>query len=188
MTETVGTPITRSGGYLVRIGWKAEGFSVDAKTEGRYRAARIALTVLAIFVGVGVALFGEWLLFQVVNPIIRSRYSFIVDYPSFWQLVIYGLTFVCGWVVYRFILARVGSGLVKGAEKRDDGYSLIEQRRRAAFSKTGEFLFGFLLLAGWIGYVFYAAEWSALQLFILLLLLARIGEGFLFKFMPKPSA
>lgn len=190
MTDTVGTPITRTGGYLVRVGWKAEAYSVDAKTESRFRLTRIFMMGLAIIVGVATALFGEWLLFDVVNPIIRSRFSFVTNHPNIWFFVIYGLTFMCGTLVYLMIMAKIGTSMVRGFEKRDDGLSFMEQRRRLAFTRKRDMIVHLLglglIFSPWNPFV--AFPLPVLGKFVALVLIARIAEGLLFKFLLKKPA
>jgi hypothetical protein len=179
---TSGTSIKRAGGYLVRVGWKAEGYSVDTKTEGRYRLVKFLLAALAVAVGIAVALFGEWLLFDVVGPLVRSRTTLIAFYPMLWQLLIYGLTFICGWYIYRSILARMGNKMVHGFERRDEGFSVLEQRRRAAFSRKRDYLAGVIGLGLLLSPAIWPEDYGSLRLFVGLLILSRIVEGLLFKF------
>lgn len=152
--EMTGTPITRSGGYLIRIGWRAVGYSVDRDTESRYRTARAILFMLALVVGVGTAMAVEYVFFTLISPKAVEYLPWIRNSPELWRLVIYGLTLVCGGFIYLLVLASVGKGMVKGRQPFDEGYSLLEQRRRGSFKKKRILIPLFLLLVG----IFFAPQ------------------------------
>lgn len=130
-----GTPITRSGGYLIRVGWRSIGYSVDRDTESRYRRTRAILFILALAVGVAVAMGGEYIFFTFVSPLASGYLPWINKTPELWRLMIYGLTLVVGGLVYALIMGAVGKSMVKGRDPFDNGYDLKEQRRRASFKK-----------------------------------------------------
>jgi len=179
MTEIKGTPITRGGGYLIRVGWRAVGYSVDKATESRYRMMKAVLLLIAILVGIGAVFLAEYVLFDIVDPIIEGRTKLIRSHPELWRLLIYVLTVFFGGLIYLQITASVGNHMVKGASKRDDGLSFIEQRRRIAFSRKREFLVGILAVAAiWLAPVDFN---MALKATVSLLIAARLFEGLYLK-------
>ena len=181
--EMRGTPITRSGGYAIRVGWGAKAYSVDRATEGRYRRAKFLLLVLAIAVGVGVSFLGEFLLFEVVGPLVRSYTPLIAHCPEIWLFVIYGLTFVFGTAIYWQIVSKVGHGMVKQQKPLDDGYSLIEQRQRWAKKRKRDLI---PLAIGIAAVTYNPSEFGfGLQAFLLILFGFLFFEGLFFKYI-KP--
>jgi hypothetical protein len=179
MEQMQGTPITRSGGYLIRVGWRAAGYSVDSATETRYQTVKILFGVLAILAGLATVYGVEYLLFDILDPLVGERTRLIREHPGLWRLMIYMATLLFGVLIYLQLLVMVGNHLVKGHEKRDDGFSFLAQRRRAAFSKKREYLAAIIgLVVIWaLPMVFN----QPLQLVLTLILLVRIGEGLLIK-------
>jgi len=180
MTDIEGTPISRGGGYLIRVGWRAAGYSVDRKTEKRYWLIKGALLVLAILVGIAAVLAAKFVLFEIVAPIVSGHTSLIKNYPGIWQLMIYLLTTVCGGLIYLQIIAVIGRRMVRGFAARDEGMPFLEQRRLAAvFRKRDIFLILIPLAVIWfvpIGFT------MVLKVFLSLLIGARLAESVYFRF------
>lgn len=181
--EMRGTPITRSGGFAIRVGWGAKAYSVDRATEGRYRRAKFLLLLVAIAIGVAVSLLGEFLLFDVVGPLVRGYTDLIAYYPEIWLFVIYGLTFVFGVAIYWQIVSMVGHGMVKRQKPLDEGYSLFAQRQRLAKKRKRDILMLLVILAA---ITFAPLEMGlGLQMFLYGLFGFLLAEGLFFRFV-KP--
>ncbi len=183
MTEMTGTPITRSGGYLIRVGWRSIGYSVDRDTENRYRRTRAILFILAIVVGVAVAMGGEYIFFTFVSPLASEYLPWITKTPELWRLMIYSLTLVVGGLVYVQIIGAVGKSMVKGRDPFDNGYDLKEQRRRASFKKK-RVLIPLVLVLGVVGFAPLSLAFSV-QLLLCAVLGYFLAEGLYFKFSGK---
>jgi len=180
MTEVKGTPITRGGGYLIRVGWDAVGYSVERGVESRYRNIRAVLFFLALFVGIGVAVGAEYIFFQYAAPFAKQYVPAFVQYPEVFRLLIYSSTLFFGWLVYWQIRARVGQKMVQGNTALDEGYSFMEQRRRGCCKRKRTLgpLIVILLLILFVPHV-----WGlGLQLFLIMVVGFFLMEGLYFKF------
>ena len=179
MAEMKGTPITRSGGHLVRIGWRAVAYSVTKAKASRYKVTRAILFLLAVAVGAGAAHGAQFILFTFIAPLAAKVGVNFNFYPELCKLVIYGLTLLVGGLIYLQILAVVGKRMVRGVAAFDDGYSLFEQRQRAAQTSRRKLI----LLASVMGVIFLAPiGWEVgLQLFAAGLVGFLIVEGLFFR-------
>ena len=179
MTEMKGTPITRSGGYIVRVGWRAVAYSVTKGQAFRYKATRFILFLLAVAVAVGVAHGAQFILFTFITPLAVKVGVNFSHYPELCKLVIYGLTLLVGGLIYLQILAAVGKRMVRGVAAFDDGYSLFEQRQRASQTSRWKLI----LLASVMGVIFLAPiGWEiGLQLFAAGLVGFLFVEGLFFR-------
>ena len=174
MEKIQGTPITRSGGYSIRVGWRAAAYNVDRATEKRYWLMKRLLLLLAIILGIFVAHTAEHILFDIISPLVSGRSGMIRNYPVLWQVGIYALTLVCGTLIYLQIISLVGSHMVRGAEPRDAGFSLLDQRRRAANVRKRDILFYVvLLLLIWLVPVSFGV---AIKLLLSMLIAGRAAE------------
>jgi len=183
MEQMQGTPITRSGGYSIRVGWHAVLYSVNRDTERRYRLMKILLLVLAIFVGILVVKAAEQFLFEFIAPLVSSRTVLIKNYPAIWQLLIYGLTLGCGAVIYLQCVAMWGNRMVAGSEPRDEGLTLMEQRRRSADVRKRDIATLMLIpILFWLGPTSFG---TPLKAFVTLLVAARLAEIIYFRVIGK---
>jgi len=174
MEQMQGTPITRSGGYSIRVGWHAAAYNVDRATEQRYWRMKWLLLVLAILLGILVAFAAEHILFEIISPLLASHAEPIKNYPLLWQFIIYAFTLVCGILVYLQIISLVGNHMVRGAEQRDEGFSLLEQRRRAAKVRKRDILFYAIMLPLiWLVPVSFG---GAVKILLSVLILGRAAE------------
>ena len=83
-----GTPITRAGGRFIRVGWRAEGYSVSSGAKTTYQVYTILLFLLAIAVGITVAYWAEFVFFNFASPLIAKVWPDVKNYPSLFQLLI----------------------------------------------------------------------------------------------------
>lgn len=188
MTDTEpqmkGTPITRGGGHLIRVGWRAVGYSVDDATESSYRLYSILLFVLAVAVGVAVVYAAEFVFFTYAVPLASKVTPIFRDYPEAFRLLIYMSTLGFGGLIFWHLRVKMGESLVRGATKLHDGYSLLEQRRRASLKRKRERI---PLIVGILLVVFVPHDMSSsLQAFLILILLYLLVEGIVFQiWLPK---
>ena len=174
MSDIKGTPISRQGGYLIRVGWRAAGYSVDQKTEKRYWLMKAVLLLVAIIVGITVARGVESLLFERVSSLVSGHTTLIRNYPSIWQFIIYVLTFVCGGLIYLQLISLIGKRMVRGFDARDDGFGFLAQRRRAANVRKRELIMVPVVLGAlWFAPV---GLGGALKAFLTLLVAVRLAE------------
>jgi len=174
-----GTPITRSGGYSIRVGWRAAAYNVDRATEKRYWLMKRLLLLLAIILGIVVAYAAEHTLFEIISPFVAERTGLIRNYPGLWQFLIYLLTLVCGGLIYLQIISLLGYRMVRGAEQRDQGFSMLEQRRRAAQVRKRDILFyAVMLVLIWVVPVSFGGAVKAL---LSLLIAGRAAEIIYFR-------
>lgn len=180
MTEPKGTPITRSGGYLIRVGWKAVGYSVERAVDNRYRMVRVILFVAALVIGIGVAVGANYVLFNVAMPLILKVFPDAKNYPELWKLLIYLSTLFFGGLIYWHIRAKAGEAMVKGAVPVHAGFGLVDQRRRAAKARKREItlllIVLVLVLVAPLGLGF------GLKIFLALVAGYFLVEGLYFKF------
>lgn len=183
MTDTEpqmkGTPITRGGGHLIRVGWRAVGYSVDDATESSYRLYSILLFVLAVAVGIAVVYAAEFVFFTYAVPLASKVTPIFRDYPEAFRLLICLSTLGCGGLVFWHLRAKMGESLVKGATKLHDGFSLVEQRRRASLKRKRERipLIVVILLVVFVPH----GMSSSLQAFLTLIPLYLLVEGIVFQ-------
>lgn len=174
MTQMQGTPITRSGGYSIRVGWRAAAYNVDRATEKRYWLMKRLLLLLAIILGIVAAHAAEHTLFEIISPLVAERTGLIRNYPGLWQFLIYLLTLVCGGLIYLQTISLIGYHMARGAEQRDQGFSLLEQRRRAAQVRKRDILFyAVMLVLIWVVPVSFGGAVKAL---LSLLIAGRAAE------------
>ena len=186
MAEMTGTPITRGGGKLIRVGWRGVGYSVDRSIQAKYRVWKAVLLLLALAAGVGTAYGAGYVLFNFAAPLIAKVAPFIKNYPQVWWLLIYGSTLVFGGLIYWHIRAKVGEGLVKGQSPLDEGRSVLEQRQRRSLKRKRE---RFLLLAG-LAIVWFAPLdlETSMQLFLTGMMAFLLVEGIYFQIKIPPKA
>lgn len=181
-----GTPITRGGGRLIRVGWRAEGYSVSTATEKAYLVYTILLLAIAIPLGVTVAYSVHVLYAGFAAPQLAKVVPEINNFPNLIQLMIYYATLFCGGVIFWHIRAMVGSVLVRGSTKLHDGYGIVEQRRRASVKRKRVYLLLiFLVMAAWFlpaleDYIPIRID-EAVHLFLTSLLFLPVLEGVVFK-------
>ena len=181
-----GTPITRSGGRLIRVGWRAEGYSVNASTEKAYFIYTMLLLAVAILLGIVVAYSVDVLYFTFIGPQVAKVVPEIKHFPNLIRLMIYYSTLFCGGIIFWHIRAMVGSVLVRGSTRLHEGYSIVEQRRRASIKRKRAYLF-FILLAVAVWF-FPEAEGllpfpmdASVHLFLTSILILPVAEGIVFK-------
>ncbi|WP_262694091.1 hypothetical protein [Kordiimonas aquimaris] len=186
MAELKGTPITRGGGKLIRVGWRGVGYSVDRSIQTKYRIWKAVLLLLALAVGVGTALGAGFVFFNFAAPLIAKIAPFISNYPQVWWLLIYGSTLVFGGLIYWHIRAKVGEGLVRGQTPLDEGRSVLEQRQRRSLKRKRE---RFLLLVGLALVWFVPIEIVfSMQLFLSGIMVFLLVEGIYFQIKTPPKA
>jgi len=185
MTEMQGTPITRSGGYSIRVGWRATAYNVDRATEKRYWLMKRLLLLLAIVFGIVAAYAAEHTLFEIIGPLVSERTGLIRNYPGLWQFLIYALTLVCGSLIYLQIISLMGYRMVRGIEPRDEGFSLLAQRRRAAQVRKRDILFYAVMLA--LIWTVPVSFGSAVKMLLSLLIVGRAAEITYFRFFDRPD-
>ena len=189
MTEMQGTPITRGGGYLIRVGWRVVGYSVDKATDSMYRRVRAVLRVLAILVAVIVANVVIYVFFTFIAPLAVKVGIHVNYHPEIWKFVIYWLTLVVGTVSYMQIMAMVGKNMVAGQTPFDKGYSFgqrLEKRRQHAGTSLFRLIAGFAGIAVTVYFIMPVTGLS-LGLFIISLLILAIGEGLFFRLYYRPE-
>ena len=186
MNEHKGTPITRGGGKLIRVGWRGVGYSVDRSVQTRFRIWKAVLLVLALAVGVGTAYGAGFVFFTSVAPQAVKVLPFIKNFPQLWWLLIYGSTLVFGGLIYWHIRAKVGESLVKGQTPLDKGRSVLEQRARRSIKRKRE---RFMLLVGIAVLVFAPLGLSfAMKLFLIGIMGFLLVEGIYFQIKTPPKA
>ncbi len=179
MTEMKGTPITRNVGGVIRVGWRAFGYSVDRKVANKYRTVRAFLFILALVVGVAVAAGVDYVFYAFFASHVAKFVPIVRDSPEIVRLCIYGLTLVLGALIYLQIIAAVGRGMVKGIEPFDEGYGLYEQRQRSAM-KRGIHILG--LIAVLLVLVFAPIEMSlSVQILSFGVVIGLLLEGLYFR-------
>jgi predicted lysophospholipase L1 biosynthesis ABC-type transport system permease subunit len=146
MAETKGTPITRSGGFFIRVGWKAVGYSVERSTYLRYRMVRSILFLLALAIGISVVIGANYVFFNLAMPLIHKVLPDAGNYPEFWKLLINLSTLFFGGLIYWHIRAKVGEAMLKGVTPVHAGFGLVEQRSRAAKKRKREITFLLIIL------------------------------------------
>ncbi len=147
MQQSNGTPITRSGGYFIRTGWRAKGYSVDQEQESFYQRTKILLGIVALLLGIGAALGITHFFETVFVPLLQERLPMLAYYPSFWRLMIYFGVLFGGIAVYGQAVVMVGRSIVKGKHPLDEGYGFSEQRRRASRHRRRSLILRLVLLA-----------------------------------------
>lgn len=180
MSEMKGTPITRSGGYLIRVGWGAIGYSVDRDTESHFRRAKMFLLMLAIAIGVAVAMAVEYTFFAFIARKASEFIPAIKLYPELWRLLIYLATLMVGGLIYLQVVASVGKGMVKGRQPFDKGCSLFEQRQRTAYVRR-RVLIPMAVALGVVMFVPLGLSFS-LKLFLSFVLGGFMLEGLYFRY------
>lgn len=180
-----GTPITRSGVRLIRVGWRAVGYSVESSVGSRYRLYSILLLVLAALVGIGVVYGASYLFFGFVSPLASQVLPMIKDYPGIFEMLIYFSTLVIGGAIYWHIRGKLGESMVRGRTPVHAGYSLFEQRRRGSLRRKR---LQIPLLAVIAIVIFVPLGLSyALKMFLVLLGAFFLLEGIYFQFFaPRP--
>lgn len=181
MAEMKGTPITRGGGKLIRVGWRGVGYSVDRSIQTKYRIWKAVLFVLAIAVGVATVWGAGFVFFELVAPIASQYLPIIKNSPQLFWLLIYGSTLVFGGLIYWHIRAKVGEGLVRGKTPLDEGRSVLEQRQRRSFKRKRERI---LLLVGIAAVIFAPLGLKlGMQLFLIGIMAFLLVEGIYFQIM-----
>ena len=184
-TEGTGSLIKRGGGHLIRVGWRAAGYSVDASIATRYKLYTALLFLLALAVGVATVYGASFVFYSFAVPLASKVTPFFKNYPDLFQLLIYGSTLVFGGLIYWHIRALVGMRLVNGAPKLHDGFSLLEQRRRGS-ARRKRVRIPLLVLILALGFAPLGLERS-LQVFLVLIPLFFLLEGIVFQLW-KPKA
>jgi len=180
MDQMQGTPITRSGGYMIRVGWRAVAYSVERAVEEKYRRLQIILLILAVGLGGGAALLVYHLFLTVIIPLAGHRLPMLVNYVNIWPLLIYGTALVSALFFYRLIMAVVGKRMVRGLEAKDAGFGFMEQRRRVAWVKRRWLIVLALILAL---IIFVPVEFkNGQRLFMALLFGYLFFEGLFFRY------
>jgi len=185
MEQKQGTPIRRSGGYSIRVGWRAAAYSVDRATEKRYWLMKRLLLLLAIILGIIAAYAAEHTLFEIIGPLVSERTGLIKNYPGLWQFLIYTLTLVCGGLIYLQIISLMGYRMVRDAEQRDEGFSMLEQRRRAAQVRKRDILFYAVILA--LIWTVPVSFGGAVKMLLSMLVVGRAAEITYFRFFDRPD-
>jgi len=147
MAETAGTPITKGVGFVIRVGWAAKAYRVSYAVHRKYRMYSSLLLILAIIVGVMVAMGASAVFFQLMVPLINKVNTIFKDHPQLFELLIYLSTLVLGGLIYLHILGKVGAKLVKDAVALDEGGGFMEQRRRGALKRKRAWTLLVVLLA-----------------------------------------
>ncbi len=186
MEEMQGTPITRSGGYMMRAGWRAVGYSVDAGTETKFKIACTVLWLLVAALGVVISMFLLDIFYTYIAPKVSPHIPAIKNYPAIWQYLTYsGVFFVC-YFVYLFLRTQLSNFFVKGCPVLDEGSSFLTQRRESAVEhwKTRFSL----IVMFFAGAYFTAQLGTGFQLFLASLAAYQLVETMFFKFIYRPKA
>lgn len=147
MDQMHGTPITRSGGYLIRVGWRAVGYSVDHSLEARFQQIRLLLLALALLVGVGAALLVQHLFMTIIVPLGSEHLPMLKNYVGIWLLLINLTTWICGSVIYMEIMATIGERMVGDQPAFDKGLGLVDQLREEAWTSKRVIILTGLIIA-----------------------------------------
>ncbi|MBL4787806.1 MAG: hypothetical protein JKY60_01710 [Kordiimonadaceae bacterium] len=180
MEKSQGTPITRGGGYFIRIGWRAVGYSVDRAKQTQYRALRVLLFIFAVVTAWFVVPFASELYFTTIAPMASSFVPLLFDYPALVALLIYLLTLFFGGLVYLIIVAAVGKAMVRKLSAVDNGFGPVERLRRAAMTRRRSL---FLLVAVLAAAALLLEPLSSEQLFLMILLGFKFTEGLFFRYL-----
>ena len=131
LMKTEGTPITRDGGYFIRVGFNAAGYRVDQKTERKCRwiksgsltVATLLLLTLVFWIELGQVLG--------ISPGIKEGlpYSYTVNQLLLAVGYLAGIVLVFG--LHWLVSAKLTEMLVAEKTPFDEGMSLLEQRRKA---------------------------------------------------------
>lgn len=143
-----GTPITRGGGHFIRIGWRAEGYSVSNAVAGKYQLYTWLLLLTAVIGGFGGGYGVCYVYFQFAEPLVFKVIPIVRYYPMVVEFLIFLTSLLVSFGLYWHVRAKLGHSLVKGATKLHNGYDPVDQRRRASLKRKRAFLFHILLLAG----------------------------------------
>ncbi len=181
-----GTPITRGGGRLVRVGWRSVGYSVDDATKGRYRIFSMLLFLLAVSVGVATAWGASFIFFTYAVPLATKVTPIFRDYPQIFLLLIYLSTLFFGGLIFWHLRAKMGESLVKGGTKLHDGFELLEQRRRSSLKRKRQRIPLLLIIAG-LAFAPHGLS-SSLTTFLILIPLYFLVEGIVFQVLLKKPA
>ncbi len=177
--KTAGTPITKGVGFVIRVGWRAKAYRVSHAVYRRYRMYSALLLIVAILVGVGVAMGTSAVFFQLMVPLINKVNTIFRDHPQIFELLIYLSTLVLGGAIYLHIRGKIGAKLVGEAIALDQGSGFIEQRRRGALSRKRMWTLVVLLLGATL---FAPLGLSlSLQAFLALIPAYLLAEGIYFK-------
>lgn len=182
-----GTPITRGGGRLIRVGWRSVGYSVDDATKSQYQLFSALLFMLAVAVGVGTAWGASFVFFTYAVPLTMKVTPIFRDYPQIFLLLIYLSTLFFGGLIYWHLRAKIGESLVKDATKLHDGYDLLEQRRRGSLKRKRQRIPLLLIIAALV----FAPHGlsSSLTTFLILIPLYFLVEGIVFQvWLKKPAS
>ncbi len=179
MAETMGTPITKGVGFIIRVGWEAKAYRVSHAVYRRYRIYSALLFMLAIIVGVIVSYGAEFVLFEYIVPLVNKINTIIKDHPQIFRLMVYLSTLVLGGLIYLHLRGKVGAKLVADSAPLDEGASFMEQRRRSALVRKRAWTLVVLLLAV---ILFAPIDMSlSLQAFLAIIPAYLLAEGIYFK-------
>lgn len=143
-----GTPITRGGGHLIRVGWWAKGYSVSSSTAGKYKLYSWLLLLAALIGGFGGGYGVCYIYFEFAEPLAYRVIPSMRYYPMVVEFLIFLTALLVSFGLYWHTRVKVGEALVKGATKLHDGYDPIDQRRRGSLKRKRAYLFHILLLIG----------------------------------------